>query len=84
MKPDKNTRYPEYLITYDVELEDNPNVEGERQITHHPIQQRIRLNFFVVENFEFGGVDYCCTLRMIPAYYSVAVNSVDSNNWSYQ
>ena len=40
-----------------------------------------RPDFFVVENFEFGGVDYFCTLRTIPANYSAAVNSVDSNNW---
>ena len=36
-KPDKNTEYPESLITYDVELKDNLNTKGEGQITHNPI-----------------------------------------------
>ena len=34
-----------------------------------------------MENFEFGDVDYCCTLRVIPANYSEAVNSPEFNNW---
>ena len=80
-KLDKNTEFPVYLITYDVQPKDNLNTKGEGQITCYPIQQRKRPNFFVVENFEFGGVDYCCTLSRIPANYSEVVNSVDSNNW---
>ena len=43
--------------------------------------QTVQTWFFVVENFEFGGVDYCCILRMIPANYFEAVNSLDSNKW---
>ena len=46
-KPDKNTRIPEYLITYDVEPEDNPNTDREGQITRYPIQQRKRHDFFL-------------------------------------
>ena len=80
-KSDINTENPEYLITYEVEPEDNPNTEGEGQITHYPTWQRKRPNFSVVETFEFGGVDYCCTLWTIPANYSEAINSPDSNNW---
>ena len=40
-----------------------------------------KLDFFVVKNFEFGGVDYCCTLQMIPTNYIKAVNYVESNSW---
>ena len=80
-KPDNNTKNPGYLIIHEVEPEDNPNTEEEGQITCYPIQQRKRTNFFVVENVEFIGVDYCCTLHMIPANYSEAVNSPDSKKW---
>ena len=45
LKPDKNTENPEYLITYEVELGDNPNTEREGQINCYPIQQRKRLDF---------------------------------------
>ena len=45
-KPDKNIGIPEYLITYDVEPEDNPNTDGEGQITRYPIRQRKRYDFF--------------------------------------
>ena len=79
-KPHKNTEYPEYLITYNVELKDNLNTEREEQIISYPIWQR-RPDFFGVENFEFGRVDYCWTLYTIPANYSEAVSSVDLNNW---
>ena len=66
-KPDKNTENPDSLITYDVEPKDNLNTKGEGKITRYPIQKRKRPDFFfVVENIEFGGVDYCCTLCMIP------------------
>ena len=44
-KPDKNTENPEYLITYEVELEDNPNTKREGHITRYPIQQRKRPDF---------------------------------------
>ena len=81
LKPDNNTENPEYLITYEVEPEDNPNAEGEGQITCYPIRQRKPPDLYVVENFEFGGVDYCCILHMIPANYFEAVNSPDSNRW---
>ena len=37
--------------------------------------------FFVVKNFEFSGVDYCCTMYTIPTNYTDAINSVDSENW---
>ena len=77
-KADNNTEYPESLITHDVEPKDNLNTKGEGQISHYPIRQRKRPNFFV-ENFEFGGVDCCCTLCMILANYSESVNSPDSN-----
>ena len=66
-KPDENTENPKYLITYEVETEDNPKTEGEGQITHYPILKRKRPDFLVVENIEFGGVDYNCTLCTIPA-----------------
>ena len=78
MKPDNNIKNQESLITYDVEPKDNLNAKGEGQITHYSIQQRKKNDFFVVENFEFGSVDYCCTLRMILADYSEAVNSLAS------
>ena len=61
----------------EVEPEDSPNWEEEGQTT----RQRKRPDFLIVENFEFGDVDYCCPLRTIPAHYSEAVNSVNSNNW---
>ena len=70
LKPDKNTKYSEYLITYDVQPKDNLSTKEKGQITNYLIQLRKRANFFVEENFEFGGVNYGCTLRMIPAYYS--------------
>ena len=35
-KPDKNTENPEYLITYEIELEDNTNTKGEGPITRFP------------------------------------------------
>ena len=71
LKPDNNTINPEYLITYEGEPDNNPETEGEGQIT----------NFFEVENFKFGSVGYCCTRCMILANYSEAVNSPDSNKW---
>ena len=74
----KNTEFPEYLITYDVQPKDNLNTVEEEQITRYPIRQRKSTDFFAVENFEFSGVNYCCTLRTIPANYSEAVNSIDS------
>ena len=67
--------------SYDVQPKDNLNTEKEGQITCYPIWQRKRPDSFVVKTFEFGEVDYCCTLHMIPANYSEAVNSVDLNNW---
>ena len=36
LKPDKNAGYPEYLITYDVEPEDNLNNKEEGKITRYP------------------------------------------------
>ena len=36
------------------------------------------LFFFVVKNFEFSRVYYCCTVRTIPTNYTEAVNS---DNW---
>ena len=77
----RNTKNSESLITYDVELKDNLNTKGEGQITHYPIKQRKRPDFFVVENVEFGSVDYCCTLRMIPTNYSEDINFPDSKRW---
>ena len=74
MKPDKNTEYPESLITHDVEPKDNLNTKGKGQITHYPIQQRKRPDFF-------GEVDYCCSLHTIPANYFEAISSIDLNNW---
>ena len=44
-KLDKDTENPEYLITYEVEPEDNPNIEGEGQKTRYPIRQRKRPKF---------------------------------------
>ena len=79
-KPD-NTEDPEFLIIYDVEPKDNLNTKGKGQISHYPIQQRERHDFFVVENVEFGSMDYCCTLCMIPVNYSEDVNSPDSKKW---
>ena len=55
-------------------------IEEERQIRWYPLGQR-KLDFFfffVVENFEFSGVDYCCT---ITTNYTEAINPVDSENW---
>ena len=46
-KPYNTTENPESLITYDVEPEVNLNTKGERQITHYPIQQRKRPDFFL-------------------------------------
>ena len=66
LKPDKNTKFPEYLITYDVQPKDNLNTERERQINRNSIWQRKKSDFFVVKNFEFGGVDYHRTLHTIP------------------
>ena len=37
LKSKKNAKNPEYLITYEVELEDNPNTEGKGQISRYPI-----------------------------------------------
>ena len=40
--------------------------------------------FFVVENFEFNRVDYCCTIcikKNNPPNYTVAINSLDCKNW---
>ena len=37
--------------------------------------------FLVVENFEFSGVDDCCTIHMIPTNYTEGINSEDSKNW---
>ena len=61
----------------------NLNTKEEGQITCYHIQLRKKLNFFVVKNFEFGGIDYCCTLCRIPANYCEVGNSVDSNNWIF-
>ena len=36
-KPDKNTKFPEYLITYDIQPKDNLNTKGEGQISRYPI-----------------------------------------------
>ena len=36
--------------------------------------------FFVVENFEFSRVVYCCTMRTIPTNYTEAVNSLYVDN----
>ena len=80
-KLNKNTEFPEYLIIYDVHLKDNLNTKGEGQISRYLIRQRKRPDFFVVKSFEFGGVDYCCTLCTIPTNYTEAINSVNSNNW---
>ena len=74
LKPDKNTEFLEYLITYDVQLKDNLNTKGEGQISCYLIRQRKKPDFFVVENFEFSGVDYCCTMYMFPTNYTEAVN----------
>ena len=38
LKPDKNTKFPEYLIIYDIRQKNNLNTKGEGQITHYPIQ----------------------------------------------
>ena len=81
LKLDKNTEFPEYLITYDVQRKDNLNSEGEGQISCYPMWQRKKPSVFVVKNFEFGRVDYCCNLRTIPSNYAEAINSVNSNNW---
>ena len=45
------------------------------------MRQRIKRDFFVIENFEFSGVDYSYTMHRILANYTDAVNSFDSNNW---
>ena len=66
LKPDNNTKNPESLITYDIEPKDNITIKEKGQITHYPIQLRKKPDFFVVENFEFCGVDYRCSLRTIP------------------
>ena len=38
LKPDKNTKFQEYLIIYDIRQKNNLNTKGEGQITHYPIQ----------------------------------------------
>ena len=47
-KPDKNTEFPEYLITYDVQSKDDLSTEGEgqNQPLSHPTEEKTR--FFVV------------------------------------
>ena len=52
--------------TYDEQLKENLNTKGEGQIRRYPIRQRRKPGFSVVENFEFSGVDYCCTMQTIP------------------
>ena len=59
-----------------MQQKNNQNTEGEGENN----QLSNPYDFFVVKNFEFE-VDYCCTLHTITAKYSVAINSVDSNNW---
>ena len=81
LKLDKNTKFLEYLIAYDIQLNDNLNTKGEGKISCYPIRRRKNHIFFVVKNLKFGGIDYCCTLSMIPTNYAESVNSVDSNNW---
>ena len=84
-KADNNTKDPESLISYDVEPKVNRNNKGEGKITHYPIWQRKRPDFFVVKNIEFGGVDYCCALHVIPNNYYEAITfsrfkKMDFNN----
>ena len=38
----------------------------------------MKTRFFVVENFEFSGVDYCCTMC---TNYTEPINSEDSKYW---
>ena len=46
LKPGNNTENPEYPITYEIQLEDNPNTERGGGITLYPILHRKRPNFF--------------------------------------
>ena len=39
-KPDKNTKNPKYLITYEIELGDHPSTKGEGQIACYRIGQK--------------------------------------------
>ena len=79
---DEHTELLDYISnTYDEKLNDNPNTEGEGQIRWYSTRQKRKPDFFIVENFEFSGVDYCCTMHTIPTYYTEAINSEDSKYW---
>ena len=43
----------------------------------YPTQEK-KTRYFVIENFEFCGIDYCYTMRTIPTNYTDAINSDDS------
>ena len=66
LKPDKNTKIPESLITYDVEPKDNLNIKGEKQITCYPIWQRKRPNFFCFKKLWI----WWCSLLLYSVYDS--------------
>ena len=46
-KPDKNTEFPEYFITHDIQLKDNQNTEvgGANQPLSNPTEERIQIFF---------------------------------------
>ena len=79
----KYTEFSEYLITYDIKLKDdlNTKMRGGGKSAIIQSNRGKKPNYFVVKNFEFGGVDYCCILHTILTNYTEAINFVDLNNW---
>ena len=77
LKPDKNTNFPEYLIIYDIRQKNNQNTKGKGQISHYPIHM-IFMKLKTLNLVRLITLVLCVWLLL---KYSVAINSVDSNNW---
>ena len=57
------------------------NIKEERLIHNYPTREKEKNDSFVVENFEFRGIDYCYTMHTIPTNYTEAISSEESEYW---
>ena len=80
---DEPTELPDYISnTYEEKKpKDNQNTEEDGKIRRYPTWQRRKPDYFVIENFEFSGIDYCYTMHTIPTNYTEVINSEDTEYW---
>ena len=60
---------------YNEKLEDELNTEGEGRIRRCPTRQRGKPEFFLIENFEFSGIDNFYTIRTTLTNHTEALAS---------